>query len=69
MRPERDRLKYRQKEKPFLPIQPFLQLLPRLSDPAHNPRDAVDRDLRAVRNASRRVGNAEHHGHSSLPPE
>src|SRR5215813_8036596 len=41
----------------------------RLSHPTNDARDAVDRDLRAVRNATRGIGDAKHHRHAALAPE
>ena len=41
----------------------------RISDPPHDAGDAVDRDLRAVRNALRGVEHAEHHRNAALARE
>src|SRR5262245_17881372 len=41
----------------------------RSSHPANDPRDSVNRDLGAVRDPPRRVGDAEHHRHTPFAPE
>src|SRR5262245_32143711 len=40
-----------------------------LLHPANDARDAVDGDLRAIRNSARRIRDAQHHRHAALAPE